>query len=541
MFVIKIKRLSYLLCILIFILILVGCSKDNQKVEKMHTNVSEKEKPMSGGTLMLPITQIDTLNPILNDNRSAYYLNMLIYDGLIRFDDQGKAQSALAKKWTVSSDGTEWIFELREDVKWHDGKPFTAEDVQFTIDVLKLNKGNKDGSIYSSFVQHIRNVEILKSNVIAIQSDSDLNNPIELFAFPIIPKHQFKSSQDVYKKIKMNPIGTGPYKVISNNQLDYIKLTVNDRYWGDKPYITKILGKRLPDKETAITSIDANEVSIAEPVSFDWEKYNENKTLTIYEYITDEYEFLGFNFNHSILKDKKMRKALAYGIDRHEIVNQVYLGHATVTDVPIYPDSFAYYEEAKKIGINLSKSKKLLSEAKWQNRDKDKWLEDEKGKKLELTLMVNEDNDLRVRTADLIASQLQKLGIKVTVDKVGWEIYQKRIASGKFDMVLGGWKLNNNLDLRFAFHSDAIGTTNFIRYTNQKMDTLLNAIASEKIEREREKKLNQMQNLLVEELPYFSLFFKNNCLIAKNDIRGNVNPKPFDLYHNIQKWYILKE
>ncbi|TCO80006.1 peptide ABC transporter substrate-binding protein [Marinisporobacter balticus] len=536
----KEKKIFCCISVLTILLILSGCMDKNAEIKPSKEEFVQIGNPVSGGELIIPVIQFDTLNPILNDNKSVYYLNKLIYDGLITLDEKLETQPALAQTWDVSEDGKEWTFDLRNDIRWHDGKAFTAEDVKFTIEALRMNVGRKE-SVYSVYVKDINNVQMINAYRITIGFKTPINNAIELFTFPIIPKHKFLSSQDVYNKIDLVPIGTGPYKIDTYDKFKSIKFTLNDDYWGDKPYITSILAKRIPDKEAVLTSVETSEIDVAEATNFDWEKYSEDKSLKIYEYITQDYEFLGFNFRNKILQDKNVRSALGYSIDRHAIVDEVYLGHATVVDVPIHPDAYLYDENEKKMGKDLLKAKKLLKESNWENRDTDPWLENESGQELRLSLLVNGDNLQRIEGAQMIASQLKEIGIDIVINKVNWEEYQKRIGAKQFDIVLSGWRLPYSSNIRFALHSSYVGNTNFISYSNPEMDRLLDEALNDKNKSLRKEKYKQLQNFIVEEVPYFSLYFKNSSIIMKKRVKGDIMPRPFNIYGNIEKWYLLEE
>ncbi|MCT4619880.1 MAG: peptide ABC transporter substrate-binding protein [Marinisporobacter sp.] len=531
------NRIKNVLCFFFLILILSGCMEKDIKIEQNEDEPVRMGKPIADGELSIPIIQFDTLNPILNDNKSIYYLDQLIYEGLIKLDEKLSAQPALAESWNVSEDGKEWTFRLRDDVVWHDGKNFTSEDVKFTIDAIKMNTPGKE-SIYKELTKHIKSTKIISQDTIIIEFDAGNNSAIELFAFPIIPKHQFKTSKRVYDAVDIKPIGTGPYKVDLYNKFKDVKLVKNERYWGNKPYIASVIAKRVPDKEAALTSVEVGAVDMAPATNFDWEKYSENKSLRIYEYVTQNYEFLGFNFQNKILQDKNVRKAVGYGIDRHAIIKEVYLGHATVVDVPISPDSYLYEEEEKKFGKDGLIARKLLSESGWENRDEDEYLENEDMQELRFHILVNKENLQRVKTIQIISKELKEIGIDIIIDQVDWKEYERRIGKGQFDIVLGGWQLSDKSDLRFAFHSSFIGSTNFIRYSNPNMDQLLSEAVMIKDPQLKKEKYKEVQQLLVEDVPYFSLYLKNSSMIMKKYIKGNVLPKSYNIYNHIEDWYV---
>lgn len=525
---------------MMFLLIIGLCSCSSNKGDKFIEDVqsNQKEKPSAGGELKLPIIKFQTLNPIINDSKDVYYLNQLIYDGLVKIDKHYQVQPALAKNWEWLDSEKQWVIDLRQDVKWHDGTSFSAKDVKFTIDTLKLNLGKFNESIYGGYVKYIKRVEVINDYKLAVELDSSDHSFIEAFTFPIIPQHKFKNSQDVYKKEKLIPCGTGIYKIRQYDKNRFIELVPNKDFWGKQPYIASIRFEYVPDENVSLTLLEANEVSGAQANTFDWEKYSENESLKIHEYVTQDYEFLGFNFKHPLLQDKNIRKALAYGIDRHEIIEKVYLGHATLTDVPICPDSWLYDEEQKKYGKNLSKSKELLSASGFQNKDNDEWLENESNKELKFNLLVNEENIQRVQAAEMISNQLEEVGININIDKVSESEYKRRILVGKFDIVLAGWQFSDFFDLKFAFHSSYQDSTNFIGYQNLKMDRMLEEASAPTILSSKKEIYRNIQKLFVEDLPYFSLYFKNSSFIMNKSIKGTIDPKPYNIYYGIEGWYV---
>ncbi|AOT72730.1 ABC transporter substrate-binding protein [Geosporobacter ferrireducens] len=533
------KKRGFLFCIcLIFIIVLAAGCEDVEDIQNIEENVNSRRKINHNNELLIPVTKFETLNPIMNTDNSIYHLNMLIYEGLLKLDGNQQPQSALATGWEVSTDANTWTFTLRNNVKWHDDSPFTAEDVKFTIDVLRLSKGGKESSIYGFYTDRIKEVKVLQGNKVSIVFDSGANAFPELFTFPILPKHKFKSVQEVYTAKNLTPVGTGLYKVNEYHKSRYIKLVANSDYWGKQPNIKTIFAKIVPDKETALTSLEANEVALAKSNDFDWEKYSEDQTLKIYEHMTQEFEFLGFNFKRELMQNKNVRQAIAYGVDRQALINDIYLGHATVSDVPINPDSWLYDENEKKYGYDLTRAKNSLVENNWQIKYPNPYFENEAGQKLSLHLLVNSENNLRVRTAEMIKNHLKDVGIEIIIDKVSWEEYLSRLYSNNFDMVLGGWQLSIIPDLSFALYSASGTTNNFIGFSNPEMDNLLVTAAVTTDAQKKKEIYSAIQGKITEELPYFGLFFKNSSVVIRDYVGGDVSPKPFNIYYNIENWIL---
>ena len=253
---------------------------------------------------------------------------------------------------------------------------------------------------------------------------------------------------------------------------------------------------------------------------------------------------------------RTLRKAIAYGIDRQAIIQNLYLGHGTQIDVPIHPDSWLISDKANTYGYNFELAKRDIDKLGWADIDEDGILEDEEGNKISLNLLTNTYNLMRLRTAEFIKEDLEKLGIGVniipvkektddiTVEdiEVQWEEINNHLLSGDFDMVLLGWQLSIIPDLSFAFHSSQIDyNTNFIRYSNETMDQLLETTFLDGNRQNKTVNYDKLQSHIVEDLPYISLFFKNKALLIDSKIIGDLDPTFFNPYRGIERAYIPKE
>lgn len=579
------RKRSFISIILVLVLILgvVGCQEDDEIKDPSEDNVVEEDnkeeieyRPVVGGTMTVPITYVRTLNPLLNNDLSLYYFNKLIFEGLFEFDEDLNVKPQLVKNFKIESNGRKIVIELKENVLWHDGEPFNSEDVEFTINTLKYGASE---SVYREMMsniykpsnpedlRHILDVEVIDEYNLEILFDRSYGNSLESLIFPIIPKHKFddgnSSLNKQYQKAltvkEYEPIGTGPYMFKNYQELKSIKLESNENWWNGDLYIQSIEGKVLSDKELAITSFETKKVDIAIPIGIDWEKYSQNKNINIHEFISQNYVFLGFNFRNELFQGengKALRKAIAYGINREGVINKLYLGHAKKVDVPIPPESWLIYDETNTYNFNVGKARGILEAAGWKDTNEDGIYEDEEGKNLSLRLLVNSYNYLRREEANMVSEYLKDIGIEVVKDyntnsnkevtekmaEEQWNEVVNKLYEGDFDMTLMEWKLSYIPDLAFAFHSDEIETgTNIIAYKNETMDTLITDAFKGTSREEKKEAYEKLQRFLLEELPYVSLYFKNSALLVSSKIRGDINPKSFNIYYNIEDWYILRE
>lgn len=589
----KFKKIIAILLVLSLLVPLTSC-KDNNFIGELIDDNEETEddlnQKVSGGELTVPITNVKSLNPLIAGSSSIYYFNKLIFEGLFELDDKLEPKEKLVKNYNINNDGSIDI-TLKDNIKWHDGKPLSTEDVEFTINTLKYAANNPNYSnmildIYLpegiSNINNITNIIIRDSLNMTIYFDLKNKNILEVLNFPIVAKHVFYKDNNVNSiksrnnKIKKdsytmayekaldienyNPIGTGPYKQLQHNKLKSIELGINENYWGKKPNIKTINGKILSNEELALVSFESGQVDLAFSTGTDWEKYTQDEKVNIKEFTSNRYEFLAFNFNNNIFegeKGKALRKAISYGINRDNIIDRVYIDRATKTDVPINPNSWLISKNINNTyKYDVKKSRKILEDAGWKDTDGDKIYENEEGQKLSIKLTTNSFNDLRVRTLDIIAENLKAIGIEVIKDyeqiaiegiteeviENNWQSFERKIRSGNFEVALLGWDTSTMQNLEFMFHSSKeIGTENFIRYENEDMDKILDDINTFQTQSEKKKHYAELQKLIVDDLPYVSLFFTNGAILSNKKLYGNLKPSFENVYNDIDEWFIPKK
>lgn len=562
----KYKRTTVVVLFLILIL-LTSCNivenisqtEDDSLEESFDSSEFE---PEYGGHIILPITKINSLNPLTVNNESYFYFSKLIFESLFDFDKNFNVIKELAEDYTFKSDNVVSI-RLKDNVYWHDGEKLRAEDVAFTINTIKYaNNETAYKKMWKEFVgdysysnlNRIVDAKVIDDLTIEIWFDNGVGNKLEILTFPIIPRHKFvdgaenvQAYQKALNEENYIPVGTGPYKFVSFQKSKSIELVYNEDYRKGRPYIEKITGKILRDKDLVLTAFEAGQVDIALSTGFDWDKFNENTSVRIIEFVSQGCEFLGFNFRKEFFNKygAELRKAIAYGIDRQAIIESVFFGHATQSDLPIHPDSWVLSGSSNIYGFNMDKARQELEKLGWEDRDLDGYYEDEDGKDITLRLITNSYNPLRHKTADLIVENLNQLGIHVVKDYPDnipdnltekdiaeqWNNVKEKVSKGDFDIALLGWNLSPVPDLTFAFP--------YIGYNNDVMNEALAQLNSSN-EEGKLKAHERVQSIILQDLPYISLFFKNQALLINNKIRGNIDPTFYDIYRNIEEWYIPK-
>ena len=548
------RRIASFLISVLLALALAGCSL----VKLPEAHIIEEEPPEAapqptepaptmGGELRVPLTAPDTLNPLLTKSSNMLSFLNLIFDSLVEYDENSRPVPSLATGWEVSPDGRIWVFSLRKDVKWHNGQTFSGKDVLFTFEILK--SGALDSFYSSSMFDNIVEYGLRYGDPYSfyIRLAEPTYNILDLLTFPVLPEDVYESAENMIQNrsdFSIEPVGTGPYKADSGQPFDgtEIKLIRNENWWKGSSYIDSIIGKVFKSNEEARNAFNNGEIDLVDTtVVYANTKLNRNNA-THYKYLTSIFEYLALNRNNPLFQDTGVKKAMAYAIDRKEIISKVYLNNAETVDVPIPSSSWLYDSSYRIYDYDIDRARSLLADAGWADSDGDGVLErDIDGKKVDLafTLLTNDDNDFRRDAADMIAKQLALIGIKVKVELLTWEVLQNEVLpSGNFDAILTAYSLDYMHDLRFAFHSSQIGSGNFIKYSSEELDSLLDKAATAFTEEDRLEAYAGIQKHFTEQLPVISLYFRTGSLLADNRVHGIRHINELDIYRNINEWFL---
>lgn len=529
-------------------------------------NTNKEVKPQEGGQLRIPVQGLESWNPLIAKTTDSVNFLSLIYEGLVGYDSDLKKIPKLASDWQVSEDGRLWTFNIRKDAKWHDGTSITAEDVIFTYNILKEGVLN---SVYQYNIFDNDNIlEIgLKNNdkySLFVRLAEPSSKLLDIFTFPVISKDYYESVENIIKiqkDLTKAPLGTGPYKVAEeyfSEDQESIILVRNEDWWGRRPYIDKIIGKIYTNKEEARKAFIQGELDLVDTMIVYVNNKSVEEDTKLYRFMTNYYEFLGLNSESELIKDPKIRKALAHAIDRREIISKVYLNNAQTVDVPIPSNHWLYDNAYRLYDYDIDRAKRLLKEAGWQDLDGDGILDktvDNQKIELKIKLVSNSGNDLRRDVLSLIKSHLELVGFKVETQIADMETIAKDLlATNQFDALLTGYYLDNALDLSFAFHSreiveiddiedlDEIDSipNNFIKYRNSELDSLLDLASHSYDLNELSAVYQNIQDHMTRELPIISLYFRTGSLLVNPKLYGIDKPSQLSLYRNIEEWFIAE-
>ncbi|HHU62887.1 MAG TPA: peptide ABC transporter substrate-binding protein [Clostridiales bacterium] len=540
-------KIFLVFAILIYILLGVfGCvwlqPEDQTDISQAPEQQQQQEElsPVHGGKLVFSLPGLSSGNPLLVANYEEKNFFSMVYEGLVKYDDQLKITPALAKTWSVDEESKTIVFKLRENVKWHDGEFLSAQDVKFTLDVLR---DERIQSVYAEDLKHITRYKVIDDTTLEVTFETGYKDVLGAFTFPVLSSKQYGGVNDILDENADVPLGTGPYRIREYHRRKGFYLERFEGWWKGRPYIDEIEVMLVPDKKSVIATFETGQTDFVHTDAVNSRKYEEAGDINYHKLMTTDYEFLALNFENIALRQREVRQAIAYAIDREEILANILLGHGVIVDTPIPPNCWMYAPTSDKYRYNPGKSTRLLQEAGWRMLGENNIFSKDMGDKkasLTFTLLVNKDNEIRCQVADVIKENLSQVGMQVDVQLLDEEQLTNRLQDKNFDMALVGWNFSPKYNLGFALHSNNIEEgSNFVSYSNVRLDGLLDRLNWTADEDTIKKIYGDIQTLFTEELPYISLYYRTSSLLIKDKIKG-VNPVREDqLFDGIEEWYII--
>jgi peptide/nickel transport system substrate-binding protein len=504
-------------------------------------------------------------------------LAYLVYSSLFDRAMYGKLKNDLAKNYSISDDGKIYTIEIRDDAKWHTGGGLNADDVIFTFYAIK------DGQYNSTLRNVFIGVSMEKINDYSFKFI--LSEPyapfLELLTFGILPKDLWSEiipESASLAELNLKPIGSGPYKFKSivkdkSGRVKEINLTVNDDYYSPTPYINDLSFVFYSNIEEAISGLNNNSIQGISylPASMIGNLVAKD-SLSLHKLAQPQINGIFFNQKIGVLKDKKLRQALAYAINKNKIISDLD-GSASQANGPIPSDNFAYKSNIKNYNFNPADAEKLLDEIGWKiielkeedlkiareninSEDQNKKLEAEnmavlgagKWRKKDNNFLIlhlaTVDNRENYLVAENIKSFWENVGIKTIIETVlPSEIQANVIIPRKFEILLYGQILGGDPDSYVFWHSSQSDENglNLSNYQNKDLDKILEEARLTFDIETRKQKYYQFQDILLEDLPAIFLYspFYNYAQTKKiHGFQANSILMPRDRFSGIANWYI---
>ena len=496
---------------------------DNNQIEE--SKVIEEQEIVKD--IRIAVTNYDSMNPLITNNKEILNIDTLIFEPLFTLTQNYELRPCLAKECSKTGDNT-YVVKLNNNILWQDDTEFTAYDIQYTINTIKA--GN---SVYKYNVEYIENVEVIDKNTIKLTLVGNIPFFEYYLVFPIMPSAYYLN-ENFYETEKI-PIGTGQFK-ISNISSSSITLVKNE-LWRDikenNSKIETITIKLYSSMGEAYNSFKIGNVDLLNTTNPNFQDYIGTIGFNKTEYAGREFDFLALNCENTILKEKEVRQAISYAIDKDNIVSSIFSNQYLTAEYPLDYGNYLYEANEVSSGYNAQQAKKVLEENGWTYKS-NRWRKniDVTTQKLKIKISVQKENNTRVQVAELIKEQLEEIGIEVTIEKISQEQYDNYINNKNYQVLLTGVYTSYIPDLTYYF-----GRGNLENYANENMQELINSVSIIKDSAELKERYKKIYSIYKEDVPFIGLYRNKNITITSQDLIGTIKPNTYTSFYDISLWY----
>ncbi|MDX6404429.1 MAG: peptide/nickel transport system substrate-binding protein [Blastocatellia bacterium] len=473
---------------------------------------------------------IKTIDPIGSPSVDAASerVRTLMFNSLVKKDEKFDYVPELASNIQRSEDGLAFTFTLRDGVTFHDGRPFTSADAKYTLDTVLSSNFAKAASFFegagASRTGYVKSVEAPDAHTLIIRLNKQWTGLLpNLVPIAMIPK-------DSYESQKTHPLGTGPFKFKSYDQVQQVvDLEANQTYYDGAPQIPALRARAISESNTMQAELQSGRVDIAPlatSLSPDAIKaLGQNPNLSVHQFVGSNLNLLTFNTTEAPLDNVKVRQAIAYAIDRESMIRDLVLGQGAIAH-SILPEASWAYAKPQAYQFDPNKAKQLLDEAGFRDPDGDgpqmRWAKP-------LLFRVSGSSAAARQYAGVIQNYLKNVGVPVTIETSEFTTMLDQLRYGQFQMTYGQWVGGNQDPI---FYHDLFATSeiptqtraarNRSRYSNPELDKILDEAANTYDHAKAAPLYAKAQEIIGRDVPVFPLWYQANMVIAKKNV-GNIH------------------
>jgi len=491
---------------------------------------------------------LDFYNPVDRD------VDRLLYSSLIKFDSNGNPQADLAASWGYAKDGTIYNFELYPDIKWHDGQPLTAQDVVFTVDLLK----NGDPVVPADLQAFWKEVEVvaLSDTTLQFRLPEPFAPFLDYLTFGVLPSHLLggKTISDLIDDpFNLQPVGSGPYAfdrlIVENGAITGLILNVNSAYYRQPAYIEQIVIRYYPDAPSALDAYRAGEVQGIGEVTRDiLADVLAEPNLALYSAKTPDLTLVFLNLNNpqaAYLQEQEVRQALMLGLNRQLMVDQILGSQGVVVDVPIMPNTWAYSDALDKTEYEPERAELLLKEAGYVISGEESVIRQKEGTPLSIDLIFP-DEDPYYAIAEQIKNDWALIGVETNLTPLSYEeLVNNRLDNRDYEAALVKLSLDGSADpdpYPFWDQAQATGGQNYSQWDSRLASDYLEQARITPDLAERTRLYHNFQVIFTEEIPSIPLFYPISSSAVDYKVQGVRIGTLFDTsdrYNLINEWFLV--
>jgi peptide/nickel transport system substrate-binding protein len=518
--------------------------------------VESTPNPVTGGSFTEALVgDIMRLNPALDRfNQPDRDVDRLIFSSLLKFDSRGLPVGDLAANWAVSSDGTRYVINLRENAVWHDGTPLTSQDVLYTVSLMQSTSSlvAEDLRTFWQLVQ----VEALSDLSLEFSLPNSFAPFLDYLTFQILPSHllgNLSLDELVDHPFNLAPIGSGPYRFrefqLTDGKIDGVSLDSFEYYYFGRPYIDEINFKLYPDAHAALQAYLSDEVdAVARIDHADLETALNQPGLDIHSSRLPRLTMVFLNtqnLTQPLLQSADFRKALMAATNRQAIMDEVFSSQAVPALGPITPGNWAFYDGLEPYRYDVDLARQLLAGAGYSWSEAGQLMTPE-GAQARLTLLV-QDDEIHSQMADFLAENWASIGIDVVLDVRPYAELMTNLDARNYEAALVDIDLSNSPDpdpYPFWAESQAEAGQNYSQWRNTTASEYLEQARIQPNTELRVRLYRNFQILFAEDLPSLPLFYTVYNYGMKSAIKNvSIGPiyDPADRFNAVNTWYILSD
>lgn len=505
----RIMKILFIIFVITMIIVAMVIVRRQNQGKTQNNQVAEEKKYVN--ELRIGISALDNFDPILSKNKNVQDVCKLIYEPLVQIDTSYKLEGVLALEWAKTTENS-YVIKLKQGIKFGNGDELTGIDIEKTINKIK----STDSSAYKENVKNITSVIVIDNYTVRIE----LAQEESLFEYNLIFPIQHIVDDGNY--------GTGLYKIYQSlsNRIDLVRNQFRENVENMK--IKSIVIKTYGTMGELYNDFKIGNLDIITTDNIKYTDYIGTLGYIEKNFYGRNFDFLAMNLNNTVLYNAEVRKAISYAIDKNEIVSTVFNNKYYVANYPLDYGNWLYNQSSTSSGYNPEQSKKILENNGWTNTN-GIWQKNDL--KLQFNLLVNSNDEYRVKTAENIKKQLDEIGIKIHIVKVSDT--SSYIANKNYELALLEMKMGVSPDLSRLF-----GMGNLFDYSNEEMLENIESIKNIEDENILKEKYAKMVEIYKSDIPFISLFFSNSVLIYSSKIVGNISPTWYNIFYNIENWTI---